>query len=354
MSEQPEFNSQSNETQTKKIPTVIVVIGMAGSGKTSFVSALYQFLSQKQGKQLYTINLDPAVLSCPYPVNINIKSTFEYKKIMKDYGLGPNGAIMTCLSLFSVKFDQVLAILESKTSVDYVIIDTPGQIEVFNWSASGSIILEGLSISFPTIVTYIVDTVRSQKPVTFMSNMLYSCSVMYRCKLPFILVFNKIDVIDHLICTKWMKDYDAFSDSVLSCDDSYMASLSRSSALALHEFYKDLKFVGVSSANGSGMSNFMSKLSEACIEFDTHYRKWISDRRDAIKKRRENETKQKWNEISNIFKSKRNESEPNVQLPYISEHLIEDGDEYSENESLSDIDRIEQVILNPKGRFEFP
>lgn len=201
------------------------------------MSTLYHFLT-RESKRVYTINLDPAVLSCPYPVNINIKSTFDYKKIMKDYGLGPNGAIMTCLSLFAVKFDQVLDILQSKSDLDYVIIDTPGQIEVFNWSASGSIILEGLSISFPTVVAYVVDTVRSQKPVTFMSNMLYSCSVMYRCKLPFILIFNKIDVTDHLLCTKWMKDYDLFSDHVLSSDDSYMASLSRSSALALYEFYK--------------------------------------------------------------------------------------------------------------------
>ncbi|OII75356.1 XPA binding protein 1 [Cryptosporidium ubiquitum] len=326
---------------------------MAGSGKTSFVSALYHHLTQKELKRVYTVNLDPAVLSCPYPVNINIKSTFDYKKIMKDYGLGPNGAIMTCLSLFAVKFDQVLNILESKSDIDYVILDTPGQIEVFNWSASGSIILEGLSISFPTIVAYVVDTVRSQKPVTFMSNMLYSCSVMYRCKLPFILIFNKIDVTDHLLCTKWMKDYDLFSDSVLSSDDSYMASLSRSSALALYEFYKDLKFVGVSSSVGTGMKSFLEKLDEASEEFETQYRKWISDRKEAIKKQREDETLQKWNEISNIFKSNNEKLSSDTQIPCIPEHLVEGHEGSSESEDLSDIDQIEQVMLNPKGKLNF-
>ncbi|KAJ1606224.1 XPA binding protein 1 [Cryptosporidium canis] len=320
---------------------------MAASGKTSFVSALYHHLTQ-ESKRVYTINLDPAVLSCPYPVNINIKSTFDYKKIMKDYGLGPNGAIMTCLSLFSVKFDQVLNILQSKHDIDYVILDTPGQIEVFNWSASGSIILEGLSISFPTIVAYIVDTVRSQKPVTFMSNMLYSCSVMYRCKLPFILVFNKIDVTDHLLCAKWMKDYDMFSNDVLSSDDSYMASLSRSSALALYEFYKDLRFVGVSSSIGTGMKSFIEKLDEAHEEFETHYKKWIEDRREAIRKQRESEKQQKWNEISSIFKPKNNDLSSDVQTPCIPEHLVEGNEE---SDSSSDIDQIEQVILNPKGKF---
>lgn len=33
----------------------------------------------------------------------------------------------------------------------YVFIDTPGQIEVFTWSASGQIITETLASAFPTV-----------------------------------------------------------------------------------------------------------------------------------------------------------------------------------------------------------
>lgn len=85
----------------------------------------------------------------------------------------------------------------------YVLIDTPGQIEVFTWSASGTIITEALvrsstlappsppapfhcpssslhglvpqASSFPCVVVYVMDTPRSTNPVTFMSNMLYAC-----------------------------------------------------------------------------------------------------------------------------------------------------------------------------------
>ena len=31
---------------------------------------------------------------------------------------------------------------------------------------------------FPTVVVYLMDTVRSTNPVTFMSNMLYACSIL--------------------------------------------------------------------------------------------------------------------------------------------------------------------------------
>lgn len=67
-----------------------------------------------------------------------------------------------------------------------------GQIEVFTWSASGTIITEALATAFPTIVIYVMDVVRSTNPTTFMSNMLYACSILYKTRLPFIVVLNKV------------------------------------------------------------------------------------------------------------------------------------------------------------------
>jgi GTPase SAR1 family protein len=44
----------------------------------------------------------------PYPANIDIRDTVNYKEVMKQYELGPNGGIVTSLNLFATKFDQVL------------------------------------------------------------------------------------------------------------------------------------------------------------------------------------------------------------------------------------------------------
>ena len=44
----------------------------------------------------------------------------------------------------------------------------------------------------PTVVVYVMDTARNVSPVTFMSNMLYACSILYKTKLPFIIVMNKV------------------------------------------------------------------------------------------------------------------------------------------------------------------
>ena len=75
----------------------------------------------------------------------DIRDTVKYKEVMKQYNLGPNGGIMTSLNLFATRFDQVLKFIDKRiTDSSYVLIDTPGQIEVFTWSASGSIITEAL------------------------------------------------------------------------------------------------------------------------------------------------------------------------------------------------------------------
>jgi len=54
------------------------------------------------------------VLHVPFPTNIDIRDTVNYKEVMKQYRLGPNGAIMTSLNLFSTQFHQVVNLIESK------------------------------------------------------------------------------------------------------------------------------------------------------------------------------------------------------------------------------------------------
>ena len=91
-----------------------------------------------------------------------------------------------------------MSVIERRADqLDYVLVDTPGQIEIFTWSASGAIITEAFASTFPTVVAYVVDTPRSTNPVTFMSNMLYACSILYKTRLPLVLTFNKVDVAKH-------------------------------------------------------------------------------------------------------------------------------------------------------------
>lgn len=253
-------------------PTTLIVLGMAGSGKTTFVHRLSAYLNEESEKPPYIINLDPAVANMPYPVNLDIQDTVNYKEVMKEYNLGPNGGIMTSLNLFAIKFDQVMSLLnERATSTNHFIADTPGQIEVFTWSSSGTIITESLASSFPTVVIYVMDTARCVSPVTFMSNMLYACSILYKTKLPFIVVMNKTDVVDHKFAVEWTRDFEKFQ-AALENDESYSSVLSRSMSLVLDEFYEHLTLVGFSSTTGDGMDDLLKAIEEARKEYITDYK----------------------------------------------------------------------------------
>eukprot|EP00438_Fugacium_kawagutii_P019657 Skav214907 [mRNA] locus=scaffold4992:17107:18841:+ [translate_table: standard] len=58
--------SSSSELKIPKSPVVILMIGMAGSGKSTLMHRMVVRLSR--AKKVYTVNLDPAVKNLAYPV----------------------------------------------------------------------------------------------------------------------------------------------------------------------------------------------------------------------------------------------------------------------------------------------
>ena len=274
---QSSLNKNKTESSSKiKLPknmnTInLIVLGMAGSGKTTFVQKLEEEIANKD-KESYIINLDPAVMDTLYEPNLDIRDTVKYKEVMLSNNLGPNGAILTCLNLFSTNIDKVISILETKEDLDFVVMDTPGQLEVFSWSASGKLISDSFSILFPSILIYIIDMPRCNNPNTFSSNMLYALSIMYKMKLPLLIAFNKADIAKDSKVIEWMDDYESLQTALKKKDD-YMSTFSSSLSLLLNEFYKTIKFVKVSSKTGEGFDDLIKK----CEEIKQKYQEEVLD-----------------------------------------------------------------------------
>lgn len=199
----------------------------------------------------------------------------------------------------------------------YILVDTPGQIEIFTWSASGAIITDAIASALPTVICYVIDTPRTTAPSTFMSNMLYACSILYKTRLPFLLVFNKTDVQSHQFALEWMHDFEAFQNALASKREEeggesdggggdYMSSLMNSMSLVLDEFYQNLRVrsrlsqgcldadprsqtVGCSAMTGFGMKEFFDAVEDSRQEYETDYKPEL-DRRVA-ERAKEGETR---------------------------------------------------------------
>jgi GTPase SAR1 family protein len=295
----------------------------SGSGKTTFVQRINNYLHTKKQRP-YVLNLDPAVLSVPFEPNIDIRDSINYKEVMKQYNLGPNGGILTSLNLFATKIDQILGLMErrSKPAPDstlqppkHFLVDTPGQIEVFVWSASGSILLESFASSFPTVIAYIIDTPRTSRTSTFMSNMLYACSILYKTKLPMILVFNKTDVQDAEFAREWMTDFEKFQDALREEEEKgvfggegfgggsgYMSSLLNSMSLMLEEFYNHLDMVAVSSMTGDGIDEFFEAVEKKRQEFERDYRPELERKRAEREKDKAGRTEEQLTKVMQDMK----------------------------------------------------
>ena len=107
-----------------------------------------------------------------------------------------------------------------------------------------------------------MDASRCTNPTTFMSNMLYACSIMFKTKLPFFVVLNKSDIVDASYCQEWMTDFESYQEA-LNEDETYSGNLSRSLSLLLDEFYEDLTAIPFSSLYGTGLDELYKTLGDS-------------------------------------------------------------------------------------------
>jgi GTPase SAR1 family protein len=171
---------------------IVFIIGTAGSGKSLLTASLNEWL--KVGKQkTATVNLDPGVLTLPYVPDIDVRNYINVNELMEKYGLGPNGALLMAADLIAEEAQRLGREIQDLKS-DVVIVDTPGQMELFAFRASGPYIANELTKE-PKAIIYLFDAVFSFNPLNYVSNMFLSAAVYNRFLVPQLHVLSKCDLL---------------------------------------------------------------------------------------------------------------------------------------------------------------
>jgi GTPase SAR1 family protein len=173
----------------------IYLIGTAGSGKTTLAKALQDYLITHE-LTTEIINLDPAVEKLPYVPAFDIREFVDAFEVMQKYGLGPNSSLIVSMDL---ALSKAVEIKEEISSIEanYVIVDTPGQIELFAYRDSGRLISNLITGNNKSVAIFLMDSFLAREPMSFVSLLLLSSSVKFRLYMPLINVVSKIDLLNN-------------------------------------------------------------------------------------------------------------------------------------------------------------
>jgi len=239
---------------------VIFIAGTAGSGKSLLTSKIHEYYT-RNGAFTAILNLDPGVISLPYTSDIDIRDSIDIVSIMKQYDLGPNGALMMANDLIASKLDELQEEAD-KINPDYLIVDTPGQIELFAYRTSGPYFVNNF-VADQKSALFLYDGVLVTNAVNFVSMALLATSIRLRMGIPTVNVLTKTDLIADKISEilRWTTNLKTLENAISSEADgeTYVLVTNILRSLNMSGFAQGL--IPVSNATGEGMINLEGSLS---------------------------------------------------------------------------------------------
>ncbi len=139
---------------------IVVFTGPAGSGKTTLTRVYGEWLRTNMFLNVCQVNMDPGAEILSYKPCLDIREFITIKDIMREHGLGPNGAFMKAVELISQMMDKIMRKqpFNEPEHWDFIIVDTPGQLEAFIFRPETREILGRLQKIGRTVIVYLIDS----------------------------------------------------------------------------------------------------------------------------------------------------------------------------------------------------
>ncbi len=241
-------------------PGTVYFTGTAGAGKTTLVRAVADWM-RTHGYDATVVNLDPGVEDGGLEADVDVREWVRLADVQDEYGLGPNGAQVASADLIALKvFEVKAAIAELKT--DYVLIDTPGQIELFAFREASKAIVDALS-GDRSVVAYLYDPALARTAGGFVALRMLAATVEFRFRLPMVQLLSKSDVLaperlDEVV--GWASDAQALYAAVTQETATPDVQLSTELLHALEAMSPLTELLPVSATEGSGLE----RVYQAC------------------------------------------------------------------------------------------
>ncbi|KAI5364001.1 Putative GPN-loop GTPase, P-loop containing nucleoside triphosphate hydrolase [Septoria linicola] len=186
-----------------------IVMGPAGAGKTTFCAAMIQHLKNNRRSCFY-INLDPAADEFAYEPDLDIKDLITLEDVMEELHLGPNGGLIYCFEFLMENLDFITEPLEEVGEEYLIIIDMPGQIELYTHVPIVPQLIRHLtrgSLNISMCAAYLLESSFIVDRAKFFSGTLSAMSAMIMMELPHVNILSKMDQIKGQVARKELKRF---------------------------------------------------------------------------------------------------------------------------------------------------
>ena len=238
----------------------IFITGTAGSGKSLLTSRLLQWYKDSQSYPI-SLNLDPGAVNLPYEPDVDVRNYIDINTLMETYDLGPNGSLVMASDMIATKLEDIQNEVDN-LNPDYVIIDTPGQIELFAFRASGPYFVSNFQ-SDNKVTLFLFDGMLVSCPINYISIALLASSIKLRLKTAQVNVLTKRDLIIEKIqgILEWSSSSTSLESALNNEKDTEYSLLSKDLVRSMVKGGFMQSIIAVSSITMSGMVNLSATLS---------------------------------------------------------------------------------------------
>jgi GTPase SAR1 family protein len=238
----------------------IFITGTAGSGKSLLASRLLQWYRDNQSFPI-TLNLDPGTINLPYTPDVDIRDYIDIQTLMESYDLGPNGSLVMASDMIATRLDEIQNEVET-LNPDYIIVDTPGQIELFAYRASGPYVVSNFR-SDNKVTLFIFDGMLVSSPINYVSVALLASSIKLRLKISQANVLTKRDLIVEKLkyILEWSTSSISLESALSNEKDAEFSLLSKDLVRGMNKGGFMQSLIAVSSVTMNGMVNLAGALA---------------------------------------------------------------------------------------------
>jgi GTPase SAR1 family protein len=181
--------------------------------------------------------------------------------LMETYDLGPNGSLLMASDMIATRLEEIQHEVNS-LNPDFVLVDTPGQIELFAFRASGPYFVTNFQ-SDNKATLFLYDGALVSSPINYVSVVLLASSVRLRLKIAQCNILTKSDLI-----VDKLKQILQWSSSNLTLESSLNSERDVEYSLLCKDLLRSVSKVGlvenlipISSLTMDGMVNLLAALT---------------------------------------------------------------------------------------------